>query len=105
MSNKTANNEALVESLKRKLKITWDEDISEMIEEGKSFIISKCGELDFENDDRQVIKNLSIRLLKEYCRFEWNDSSAYFETSYASEILNLQLINAQERMGRHAKKN
>ncbi len=81
----------MLEKIKRRLNITWDyddEEIEELIEEGKIFIISRVGEVDFDVDI------LASRLLKEYCRYAWNGSVAYFEQNFRSDILNLQIQNA-----------
>jgi hypothetical protein len=81
----------MLEEIKRRLNITWDydnEEVEELIEEGKIFIISRVGEVDFDVDI------LASRLLKEYCRYAWNGSVAYFEQNFRSDILNLQIQNA-----------
>lgn len=81
----------MLDKIKRRLNVTWDydnEEIEEMIEEGKIFIISRVGEVDFDVDI------LASRLLKEYCRYAWNGSVAYFEQNFRSDILNLQIQNA-----------
>ncbi|MCR1955219.1 hypothetical protein NSA24_10485 [Clostridioides mangenotii] len=81
----------MLEKIKRRLNITWDydnEEIGEIIEEGKAFIVARVGEVEFD------LNPLASRLLKEYCRYAWNGSVAYFEQNFRSDILNLQIQNA-----------
>jgi len=91
------NNE-LFSLIKGVLKVTWDsqdEEITELVSEGKTVIQSKCGELDFL--EHSTVPILSRKLLKEYCRYSWNGSAAYFEADYRSDLLNLQIAAAMER--------
>ena len=98
-------NELLI-SVKRKIRVTWsheDDDILEMIEDGISYLQSKAGELPFELSDKSDLANNSRRLLKTYCRYEWNGTGAYFETDYLSDILSLQIDAAIWRRKKHEK--
>lgn len=90
----------LLETVKGKLKITWshqDEDILDMIDEGIAFLQSRAGKLPFSLSDESDLAHLSRRLLKTYCRYDWNGSAAYFEKDYLSDLLNLQITAAVER--------
>lgn len=81
----------LLKQVKQRLNITWsydDEQIDDMIKEGKVYLIDRVGDLDFEKDIS------AIRLLKEYCRYSWNGSASSFENDFKSDIINLQLKNA-----------
>lgn len=90
----------LISDVKKRLKITWehqDQEIEEMIEEGIAYLQSKVGELPFSKSDKSDLAFISRKLLKDYVRYEWNGSGAYFETDYRSDLLNLQLVAACER--------
>ncbi|MBC2106144.1 hypothetical protein [Listeria booriae] len=90
----------LLKSVKNKLRITWDyqdETIQEMMYEGIAFLQSRAGKLPFFDADTETdVYRLSIKLLKEYCRYDWSGAISSFETDYLSDILNLQITVATE---------
>lgn len=92
----------LLETIKKKLRVTWneqDDSIKETILEGMAFLQSRAGELPFlDKESNPLIYMLSIKLLKEYCRYDWNGSIAYFENDYLSDIINLQISAARGRV-------
>lgn len=81
-----------LQEIKDYLKITWNEEDSnliELMESGKSFLNGKAGvQLDYITDYN------SIQLLKDYCRYAYNHSLELFETNFKREILNLSLREA-----------
>lgn len=81
----------LLKQVKDRINVTWDyedEKISEIIEEGKDFILSRVGEVDF---DTSIVGR---KLIKEYTMYAWNGAVASFEDDFKSDILNLQIRNA-----------
>jgi hypothetical protein len=78
-----------LEEIKSYLKITWDDedsDIQLIIDRGKSRLKGLSGvELDFETE------GLARELLFEYCRYAYNNAVEYFEENFQQEILRLQL--------------
>lgn len=85
---------SLLSQVKNRLNVTWgydDYEIQNMIEEGKAYLESRCGSLSFSEINPTTVDRLAVKILKEYCRYAWNGSAAYFEADYRSDILNLQL--------------
>lgn len=87
----------MLEEIKEYLKITWDDEdieIQSIIEAGRSNLNDLTGvELDFEEGQAKT-------LLKEYCRYSYNNGLEYFEENFAKEILRLQLKTAVEEMNK-----
>lgn len=90
-------NEELLPSVKGTLGVTWehrDKDILDMIDEGIAFLESRASPLYFSFSDKNNVARSSRKLLKEYCRYAWAGTAAYFENDYRSDILNLQITAA-----------
>ena len=86
----------LLSELKRKQKITWDdedESLLETIKRGKAKINKIVGvEVDFDDENNKS-------LLFNYCRYSRNNVSEYFEENFSSDLLRLQLemaVNSNE---------
>lgn len=76
-----------------------DSEIEETIKEGMAVIEAMCGSTDFNES------LLGRKLLKNYCRYEWNGVGNAFESNFRSDILRLQMANGNKRKGeRNAKK-
>lgn len=85
----------LLKSVKAHLRITWDsqdEEIKEMIDEAKGYIVATCGETDFNI-------GIGFTLLKNYCRYYWFGNASMFEMNYRSLILKLQIWNGRRKKG------
>lgn len=82
----------LLDDVKDYLRITGNgenDDIEKRISRGKAKLIGKTGTpLDFE------VEGLANSLLLDYCRYDYNNASEYFEENFSSEILQLQLQSA-----------
>lgn len=78
---------ALLEELKSKLKITWndeDADLSDSIARGQAYIQGLTGTtLSFDAGEPKT-------LLLEYCRYDYNNAVEYFEENFGSRIMRLQ---------------
>lgn len=86
--------ESLLEGIKQHLRVTWnyqDTEILELIEDGKSEIISICGPSEFSE------AGLARRLLKAYCRYAWSGTESMFEENYKRQLLRLQHDNGLKR--------
>jgi len=78
----------LLDALKAKLKITWDDEdtnLSESIASGQAYI----------NGLTKTILNFDTpgepkTLLLEYCRYDYNNAIEYFEENFGSRIMRLQ---------------
>lgn len=80
--------------IKSHLRVTWryqDEEILDIIEEGKTFIDNICGKSDYS------IVGPAFILLKNYCRYAWSGSVEMFEENYKRQLLRLQISNGMER--------
>ncbi|MER2226127.1 MAG: hypothetical protein ABS916_03640 [Carnobacterium sp.] len=91
--------DALLPIVKKRLRITFtqvDDDIKDFIEEGGAFLREKAGEIDFSKDSHTLSSIKARSLLKEYCQYAWNGTTAFFGTDYQSEIIALQILVAQE---------
>lgn len=98
------NEDYLFEAVKRRLRITYsgyDDDIKELIQEGKSYLVSKTGELPFDDLDSDLGTN-ARSLLKIYCQYHWNNNGHLFEGDLRSQIIALQIEAAKAK--RQAKK-
>lgn len=82
----------LLDEIKDYLRITGnDEDtiIENTIKRGKAHLEGLTGTaLDFE------VEGLAKSLLLDFCRYEYNNASEYFEENFAGAILRLQLQSA-----------
>lgn len=82
----------LLDDVKNYLRITGndeDADITKRISRGKSKLEGLTGTpLDFE------VEGLANSLLLDYCRYDYNNASEYFEENFSSEILRLQFQSA-----------
>lgn len=78
---------ALLDDVKEKLKITWDDEntsLEDSILKGKSYIQSITGTtLDFE------VTGEPHTLLIEYCRYDYNNAIEYFEENFGSRLSRL----------------
>lgn len=70
-----------------------DAEIEETIKEGMAVIEAMCGSTDFS------VSLLGRKLLKNYCRYEWNGIGNAFETNFRADILRLQIVNGKKRKG------
>jgi hypothetical protein len=79
----------MLEEIKDDLDITWsDEDakIQRIIDAGKNNLENLAGRtLDF------TVPGLPKYLLKNYCRFDYNNASEHFKKSFDQQIFRLQL--------------
>ncbi len=82
----------LLDDVKGYLRITGndeDADIEKRISRGKAKLVGLTGKpLDFE------VEGLANSLLLDYCRYDYNNASEYFEENFGSEILRLQFQSA-----------
>ena len=80
----------MLEEIKDDLDITWsDEDakIQRIIDAGKNYLETLAGgTLDF------TAEGLAKSLLKNYCRYSYNNASEYFEENFHQQIIRLQII-------------
>ena len=80
----------MLEEIKDDLDITWsDEDakIQRIIDAGKNNLETLAGgTLDF------TAEGLAKSLLKNYCRYSYNNASEYFEENFHQQIIRLQII-------------
>lgn len=80
--------------IKTHLRVTWlhqDDDIRDMIDDGKAFIDGICGRSSYS------VNGLATMLLKAYCRYAWSGSVAMFEENYKRQLLRLQIQNGFSR--------
>lgn len=79
----------LLEQIKGYLKITWndeDTEIQSIIQRGQNYLNDvTCVELDFNAEAQPK------SLLFDYCRYAQNNALEYFEANFQTEILRLQL--------------
>ncbi len=80
----------MLEKVKDYLKITWDDEDSQLnslVDRGKKYLEGLTGViLGFEDD------SLEQGLLLDYCRYAYNNATEYFQENYSSDILRLQLF-------------
>ena len=87
----------LLEQLKERLKITWDDEdillinILELAEKSLNALMGV--ELNYNTPGP------AQELLLERCRYDYNNALEYFEQNFAREILRLQLQVAAEEVG------
>jgi len=86
----------LLNDIKKYLKITWDDEnteIESLINRGKSKLNELMGaELDFETEGH------ARSLLFDFVRYAYNNATEYFEENFRSEILRLQLMTGVSLM-------
>lgn len=90
----------LFESIKRELRVSFDDfndEIEELIEEGKSELESKTGPLPFIEESKTTLGNKSRSLLKMYCRYAFNGNRHLFKKDFQSDVLSLQLDTLIEK--------
>lgn len=86
--------ETLLEKVRRKCYITDTSELTiaklkDMLEENIPYIkrmIGIVGEFDFEKEENQE----ELKLLKNYCWYDWNDLSNEFKANYLDDILSLR---------------
>lgn len=87
----------LLESVKEYLKIDWDDEdkrLLAIIARGKANLEGLTGTtLDFETEGQPKA------LLLDYCRYNYNNASEYFEENYGKEILRLIFQEAIKERG------
>lgn len=96
------NEEQLFESVKKRLRIsfdTFDDEIKELIEEGQSYLIDKAGSLPFTEKNKTNLGNNSRALLKYYCQYTWNQNGHLFYNDFKQKILELQISALKVRNG------
>lgn len=89
-------NEALIEQVKRKLNITWDDEdttarITEIIESAIPDLIHRLGITDSAFDFS--IAGEENTLFKNYCLYEWNHALNEFFGNYAETIAQIRAKN------------
>ena len=86
----------LLEQLKERLKITWDDEdilLINMLERAEKSLNALMGvELNYNTPGP------AEELLLERCRYDYNNALEYFEQNFAREILRLQLQVAAEEV-------
>ena len=86
----------LLERLKERLKITWDDEdilLINTLERAEKSLNALMGvELDYNTPGP------AQELLLERCRYDYNNALEYFEQNFAREILRLQLQVAAEEV-------
>ena len=87
----------LLEQLKERLKITWDDEdilLINILERAEKSLNALMGvELNYNTPGP------AQELLLERCRYDYNNALEYFEQNFAREILRLQLQVAAEEVG------
>lgn len=87
----------LLSILKSKLRITWDEDDSsllDLIESGKAYLENLTNRtFDFENE------KYPKALLLEYCRYDFHNVLDQFEKNFAGQLKRLILYASIGRVG------
>lgn len=90
----------LLKSIKETLRVTHsnlDDHLRESTIDGMAELQSLCGPLPF--DGTTILGRKSIRLLKEYCLYSWNDLLSIFQKDHISDIISLQLYAVLHRGG------
>lgn len=81
----------MLKELKKKLKITWndeDDDLIRSLDSGKEYLNGIAGtSLDFE------ASFFNRELLFEYCRYSYNNAVEYFEENFQRQLIHLQVMN------------
>lgn len=83
---------ALIEQVKRKLNITWDDEdtnsrVSDILDSAQVTMRYKLGlsdDFDFE------VKGQENNLLLAYCLYEWNHAAHEFDANYLNDILQVR---------------
>lgn len=86
-------NEVLLEQVKRKLNVTWEDDdtttrVEELIASAIPTMIHKLGIADQSFDFS--VPSMENTLFKNYCLYEWNHCVNEFDDNYSNEIAQLQ---------------
>lgn len=87
----------MLEELKNKLRITWDEedeDLSELIKESESYL-SNLTNATFVFVEEKWVKNL----LLERCRYDYNNAVDEFEHNFSKELKRLILLVSLGKVG------
>lgn len=89
MNTKTI--ERLCESVKRKCKITWDDDdtekrVMEIVEDAIMALHHKLGMGDVA-PEVFLQPGITRTLFKEYCMYDWNNMLNEFDENYKNEII------------------
>ncbi|UOE96072.1 hypothetical protein [Alkalihalobacillus sp. LMS39] len=93
----SGNQNNLVDELKSKLRITWNEedtDLAELLEGGKAYLSALTG-ASFNFAQEKWPKEI----LLERCRYVYNNAGDEFEENYADELKRLILEVALGRVG------
>lgn len=87
---------ALLDEVKGVLRVAWadeDETIQKIILRGIVKLDDLAGiELDY------IVQGESRSLLLQYCRYDYNNASEYFEENFQREILRLQLKTGVDQL-------
>lgn len=82
----------MLERIKRELRILGDDEndiVQDLIEDGKANINSIVGqELDYETN------GLARKLLRNHCRYDYNNAIEFFASNFQSDIIRLQLLTS-----------
>ncbi|MGL5149908.1 MAG: hypothetical protein ACRC7N_04940 [Clostridium sp.] len=83
----------ILEKLKRKLSITWDDDdtnkrLEEIIEDAKPILEHKIGASGIDFEKPGIERNLFLN----YCMYAWNNCSNEFDKNYIRDIVELRTI-------------
>lgn len=85
----------MLEELKKRLKITWneeDDNFKRSLEAGKEYLEGIAGTtLDFEGS------SFNKSLLFEYCRYDYNDAIEYFESNFSKQLIQLQIRSVVQK--------
>lgn len=85
-------NEAVIEAVKRKLRVTWsnertDNEITAMVTNMEAYLNHLLGaEVDYS------APGMENMLLLEACSYAWNDCLNEFEDAYAKEIIKCRAL-------------
>ena len=76
----------ILEELKARLRITEDEEDSDLLKKGIAKINNIVGaDINYEEDDE------AREILLEYGRYAYNNAGEYFETNFSTELIRLQI--------------
>lgn len=89
-------NQALIEQVKRKLNITWEDDVTtarieEIIASAIPDLKHKLGIVDDDFDFS--VPSAENTLLQNYCLYEWNHAIAEFDLNYERLIAQIRAKN------------
>lgn len=92
----------LLSQLKRKLRITWEDensDLEDLIKEAESYLFNLTNAT-FDFDKEDWVRGL----LLERCRYDYHNSLDEFEKNFSSEIKRLIALAALGRVGTKVEK-